>query len=115
MVKLISKESKNTYQTKNGDTRNYNNYFLVAENGKYIQIKTAFITDMDKLSMLANNDIEFALIKKQSKDTYKNKGGKDVHYYNYYLRNQSGKFIQIKCCYDDYDKLDFLSCYEGNK
>lgn len=114
-MKLICKESKNTFNAKDGQERHYHNFYLVTDNGKYIQIKTAFVSDIDKLYLLGNTEIDFALVKKQSKDTYKNKSGKDCHFYNYYLKNQNGRLLQIRCCYDDYDKLDLLAVYEGNK
>lgn len=54
------------------------------------------------------------LIKKQSKKTYKNKEGKEVHYYNFILCDDDGREIYIKPCFDkDYNILNFLSIYEG--
>ena len=54
------------------------------------------------------------LVKKQSKQTYvSNKDGKEHHYYNYFLENEDGRRIQVKCVYkDDVKILDFLSTYE---
>lgn len=54
------------------------------------------------------------LVKKQSKQTYvSNKDGKEHHYYNYYLEDDNGKRVQIKCVYTaDVKVLDFLSTYE---
>lgn len=54
------------------------------------------------------------LIKKQSKQTYKNeKTGKEKHFYNYWLQFDNGKRIQIKCVFDkDRSLLDFGSEYE---
>lgn len=52
------------------------------------------------------------VIKKQSKNTYKNKEGKEVHYYNYYLITDNGKEIAIKCTYsEDYKRLDMVAVY----
>ena len=112
-MKLIIKESKNTFKDKNDVERKYQNYFVVCDNGKMIQVKCAFTTDYDKLSMLVNQDIE--ITKRQSSQTYKNKGGRVCHYYNYYISNGNGKFVQLRCAYsDDYDRLDMISTYVGN-
>ena len=52
------------------------------------------------------------VIKKQSKNTYKDKNGKERHYYNYYLVCENGKSIQIRCAYvEDYARLDMLVDY----
>lgn len=52
------------------------------------------------------------IIKKQSKEMYKNKNGKEVHYYNYYVQLENGKRIQIKCAFqDDYRALDCVAEY----
>lgn len=54
------------------------------------------------------------LVKKQSKQTYKNKEGKEVHYYNFFIQLENGKRIQIKPAFkDDARSLDVLSEYEG--
>lgn len=54
------------------------------------------------------------LIKKQSKETYKGKDGKEHHYYNLYLVLESGKYIQIKPAFDN-DKalLNAVAKYVG--
>lgn len=36
------------------------------------------------------------LIKKQSKQLYKNKEGEEKHYYNYFLQFENGKRVQVK-------------------
>ena len=54
------------------------------------------------------------VIKKQSPKTYKNKEGKEVHYYNFILTDDEGREIYIKPCFDkDYAILNFLSEYKG--
>lgn len=53
------------------------------------------------------------VIKRQSKGTYTNKEGKEVHYYNYYLQTENGKRIQIDAHFkDDVKKLDFIAEFE---
>lgn len=54
------------------------------------------------------------LIKRQSKEIYKGKDGKEHHYYNLYLELESGKYIQIKAVFDN-DKaiLNALAKYVG--
>ena len=53
------------------------------------------------------------LVKRQSKKTYKNKDGKEVHYYNFVLVFDKGQEIYIKPCFDkDYNTLNFMSNYE---
>lgn len=55
------------------------------------------------------------VIKKQSKQTYENKEGKKVHYYNYFLQAENGKRIQIKPAFkDDAKALDVLAEYESS-
>ena len=58
--------------------------------------------------------MQFKLIKKQSKKTYKNKAGKEVHYYNYYIVVDNGTSIQIKASFPSKDnaRLDCISTYE---
>lgn len=52
------------------------------------------------------------VIKKQSKETYKNKNDKECHYYHYYLELENGKRIQIKPAFkEDYKSLDLVSNY----
>lgn len=54
------------------------------------------------------------LVKKQSKQTYKNKEGKEKHYYNYFVELDNGKRVQIKPAFrDDTRTLDAVSEYEG--
>lgn len=56
---------------------------------------------------------EVRLLKKQSKQTYKNKNGKEVHFYNYYLESDNGKRIQIKCAFKEQTQLlDMIADYE---
>lgn len=53
------------------------------------------------------------ILKKQSKQTYKGKDGKDKHFYNYYLELNSGKRIQIRTAFDsDRVVLDSIADYE---
>lgn len=53
------------------------------------------------------------LLKKQSKQTYKNKNGKEVHFYNYYIESDNGKRIQIKCAFKEQSVLlDMIAEYE---
>lgn len=112
-MKLISKESKNTFVSKDGMTHFYHNFYIVCDNGKSIQIKCAFKTDIDKLNVLANTGLDVRVIKKQSAQTYKNKNGKECHYYNYFLVTSTEKYIQIRCSYDEYDRLDMIAFFEG--
>lgn len=50
------------------------------------------------------------LIKKQSKQTYKNKEGKTAHYYNYFLQLENGKRVQVKPAFkDDTRTLDAIA------
>lgn len=52
------------------------------------------------------------LIKKQGKKLYKNKEGKECHFYNYYLQLENGKRIQIKAAFDeDFVILDAICEY----
>lgn len=60
-MKLIKKQSKQTYKDKNGKERHYYNYYLVTDNNKSIQVKCAFAKDIYKLDMISNYD--FDLIK----------------------------------------------------
>lgn len=56
------------------------------------------------------------LVKKQSKATYKNKEGKEAHYYNYFIVADNGKRIQVKPAFkDDSKALDVLAEYESSK
>ena len=53
------------------------------------------------------------IIKKQSKQVYKNSKGQEKHYYNYFLECENGKRIQIKCCFtNDLARLDMVAEYE---
>lgn len=113
-MKLITKQTKQTYINKNGDEKPYTNYFLVADNGKVIQIKCAFKNDYPKLNLLADNDLNLVVLKRQSEKTFTNKSGNTSHYYNYFLSTSEDKFgLQIQCCFDDYDRLDMVSVYVG--
>lgn len=50
IIKIIRKE---TYNGKDGNTYHYNNYAIVLPNGKYIQIRPAFVKDYDILNAVA--------------------------------------------------------------
>ena len=51
------------------------------------------------------------VIKKQGK-VYKNKEGKESHYYNYFLLLENGKTIAIRPSFSkDYARLDTISEY----
>lgn len=53
------------------------------------------------------------IVKRQSKKTYKNKDGKERHFYNYYIQLENGKRVQIKAAFDkDYVVLDSVCKYE---
>lgn len=53
------------------------------------------------------------LVKKQSKQTYKSKSGRDAHYYNYFLVLENGKCIQVKPCFkEDIKAFDTICIYE---
>lgn len=53
------------------------------------------------------------IIKRQAKKTYKNKDGKERHFYNYYVQLENGKRVQVKCAFDDdYRVLDAIAKYE---
>lgn len=53
------------------------------------------------------------IVKRQSKKTYKNKDGKERHFYNYYVQLENGKRIQVKPAFDkDYVVLDSVCQYE---
>lgn len=53
------------------------------------------------------------VIKKQSKQTYVAKNGKEYHYYNYYLELENGKRVQIRCSFvKDINTLDAIAVYE---
>ena len=54
------------------------------------------------------------IVKTKSKQTFKNKEGKEKHYYNYWLQLENGTRIQIKCAFKtDNPKLDVISEYVG--
>lgn len=54
------------------------------------------------------------LIKKQSKMTYKNKEGKEKHYYNFYLVLENGKQVQVRASFTNDNKtLDAVAKYVG--
>lgn len=50
-MKLVKRKSKETYD-KGGSTYHYTNYYLVLDNGKYIQIKPAYTKDNSVYKML---------------------------------------------------------------
>ena len=52
-MKIIKVISKQTYTGKNGKTYHYNNYAIVLQNGKKIQIKPAFVKDYARLDTVA--------------------------------------------------------------
>lgn len=54
------------------------------------------------------------VIKKKAKATYKNKDGKERHYYNYYLEFDNGCRVAIRT-FDvaDLKKLDAICVFEG--
>lgn len=53
-MRLIKKQSKQTYVSdKTGKERHFYNFFIEADNGKRIQIKTVFADDVKALDMLA--------------------------------------------------------------
>ena len=52
-MKIIKVISKQTYTGKNGKTYHYNNYAIVLQNGKKIQIKPAFVKDYATLDAVA--------------------------------------------------------------
>ena len=57
---------------------------------------------------------ELKIIKTKSKQTFKNKEGKEKHYYNYWLELPNGCRIQIKTAFkNDTSKLDLLAEYVG--
>lgn len=50
------------------------------------------------------------ILKIKSKQTYKNKEGKECHYYNYAIQLENGKRVQIKPSFSrDYLVLDTIS------
>lgn len=56
-MKLIKRQSKQTYTDKNGKERHYYNYYLVTDNDKSIQIKPSFHKDIYKLDMISSYDL----------------------------------------------------------
>jgi len=52
-MKIIKVISKQTYTGKNGKQYHYNNYTIVLQNGKRIQIKPAFVKDYATLDAVA--------------------------------------------------------------
>lgn len=91
---------------------NKNQFYLVADNGKKLQIVPSFDKDKDVLSFLDGVDVN-QIIKRQSKSTFKSKkDNKEKHYYNFYLITSNKKSIQIKAFnQDDIRVLDALSDY----
>lgn len=53
IMKLIKKQSKQTYTNKNKETKHYYNYFLQFDNGKRVQVKPAFKDDTRTLDAVA--------------------------------------------------------------
>lgn len=89
-----------------------NQFALVSDNGKKINIVPSFEKDKVVLDFLDGVEIT-QVIKRQSKQTFKsNKDGKDKHYYNFYIITSSKKSIQIKVANtDDIRVLDAISDY----
>lgn len=57
--------------------------------------------------------MNFKIVKKQSKKTYKGKDKKERHYYNYYLVLDNGVSICIRPSFkNDNIKLDMVALYE---
>lgn len=56
------------------------------------------------------------LIKRKSKKTYKNKEGKEKHYYNFFIVGDNGKEIAVRACFPEKDNklMDYLSEYVGD-
>lgn len=57
-MKIIKVISKHTYTGKNGKQYHYNNYAIVLQNGKKIQIRPAFVKDyaiLDAVAELIDN------------------------------------------------------------
>lgn len=52
-MKIIKVISNQTYKGKNGKTYHYNNYSIVLENGKKIQIRPSFVKDYNTLDAVA--------------------------------------------------------------
>lgn len=52
-MRLIKRQSKQTYTNKNKETKHYYNYFLELDNGKRIQIKPSFVDDKRTLDAVA--------------------------------------------------------------
>lgn len=52
-MKLIKVIKKETYKGKDGKTYHYNNYSIVLENGKKIQIRPSFVKDYNTLDAIA--------------------------------------------------------------
>lgn len=57
-MKLIKKQSKQTYKNKEGESKHYYNYFLQLENGKRVQIKPAFVDDSRTLDAVAELELQ---------------------------------------------------------
>lgn len=53
MIRLVKKQSKQTYKDKEGNEKHYYNFFVESENGKRVQVKPAFKQDTGKLDMIA--------------------------------------------------------------
>lgn len=52
-MRLVKRQSKQTYQDKNKQTKHYYNYFLELDNKKRIQIKPSFVDDKRTLDAVA--------------------------------------------------------------
>lgn len=52
-MKVIKKQSKTTYETKEGKENHYYNYFLVLDNGKSIAIRPSFSKDYARLDTIS--------------------------------------------------------------
>lgn len=63
-VKLVKRQSKQTYTTKEGKTAHYYNFFLELENGKRVQVKPAFKDDARTLDAVAELELQPVPVKK---------------------------------------------------
>lgn len=88
-----------------------NHIELMCDNGATLKLVPSFEKDLKSFAFMDGVDVS-NVFKKQSKKTYKNKDGKDKHFYNYYVQLPNRKCIQVKCLNnDDYNVLDFIAQY----
>lgn len=52
-MKIVKKQSKQTYTGKDGKTYHYVNYYLELDNGLRIAIKTVDVVDLKRLDAIA--------------------------------------------------------------